>query len=64
MNFQPVIVTRDAQMKQVFGLGYPSRPVYTVEEFGDMQVEKMKKQALVSYMYDQLTKVIYFIDCK
>jgi len=41
---QPIIVARDEQMKQVFGLGYPSRPVYTVEEFGDRQVELMKKQ--------------------
>lgn len=34
-------------MKQVFGLGYPSRPVYTVEEFGDVMVEKMKQEAIV-----------------
>jgi len=31
-------------MKRVFGLGYPSRPVYTVEEFGEKQVELMRQQ--------------------
>jgi hypothetical protein len=36
-------------MKQVFGMGYPSRPVYTVEEFGDRQVEIMAQQAQVKF---------------
>ena len=43
-------------MKQVFGLGYPSRPVYTVEEFGDRQVELMKKQQQVI-----INNSVYFI---
>ena len=34
-------------MKEVFGLGYPSAPIYTVEEFGEKQFEIMKQQERV-----------------
>ena len=34
-------------MKEVFGLGYPSAPIYTVEEFGEKQFEIMKHQERV-----------------
>lgn len=32
---QPIIITRDAVQKQVFGMGYPSLPVMSIEEFYD-----------------------------
>jgi len=42
---KPMIIAKNEQMKKVLGLGYPSAPIYTVEEFGDRQVEIMQKQA-------------------
>jgi len=42
---KPMIIAKNEQMKKVLGLGYPSAPIYTVEEFGDRQVEIMEKQA-------------------
>lgn len=41
---QPFMIAKNEEMKRVFGLGYPSRPVYTVEEFGEKQVELMQQQ--------------------
>ncbi|KAI8437998.1 hypothetical protein MSG28_010656 [Choristoneura fumiferana] len=35
---RPVIITRDALQKAVFGAGYPSLPAMTVEEFYDKRV--------------------------
>ncbi|XP_045776216.1 immunoglobulin-binding protein 1 [Maniola jurtina] len=35
---KPVIITRDAVQKAVFGAGYPSLPTMTVEEFYDKRV--------------------------
>ena len=35
--FKPFILTRDKAMQQVFGLGYPSVPVMTVDEFVDQK---------------------------
>ncbi|XP_023945138.2 immunoglobulin-binding protein 1 [Bicyclus anynana] len=35
---KPVIITRDALQKAVFGAGYPSLPTMTVEEFYDKRV--------------------------
>ncbi|KAJ8736671.1 hypothetical protein PYW08_007327 [Mythimna loreyi] len=35
---KPVIITRDAVQKAVFGLGYPAIPALTVEEFYDQRV--------------------------
>jgi len=32
---QPIIITRDAIQKHVFGMGYPSLPVMSIEEFYD-----------------------------
>ena len=43
-----MIIAKNEQMKKVLGLGYPSAPIYTVEEFGDRQVEIMQKQAKVT----------------
>ena len=37
---QPYILTRDALQAQVFGAGYPSLPVYSVEQFFDQLVDK------------------------
>ncbi|CAG0882397.1 unnamed protein product [Cyprideis torosa] len=34
---QTVIICRNEEQKKVFGLGYPSRPTYTVEEFYEMR---------------------------
>lgn len=42
-----MIITKDQKMKEVFGLGYPSAPIYTVEEFGEKQFEIMKQQERV-----------------
>ena len=36
---KPFIITRDAIQKQVYGLGYPSRPVMSVDEFVDKKIE-------------------------
>ena len=44
-----MIITKNEEMKRVFGLGYPSAPVYTVEEFGERQAEIMRQQAIVSF---------------
>lgn len=37
---KPVIITRDAVQKAVFGIGYPSIPTMTVEEFYDQRVRE------------------------
>ena len=42
------MIAKNEEMKRVFGLGYPSRPVYTVEEFGEKQVELMRQQERVN----------------
>jgi len=36
---RPVIITRDAAQKAVFGAGYPSLPVMSVQEFYDKRVQ-------------------------
>lgn len=36
--FKPIIITKDAFQKEVFGLGYKSLPVMSVEEFYDQRV--------------------------
>ncbi|XP_068219382.1 immunoglobulin-binding protein 1 isoform X2 [Palaemon carinicauda] len=36
--FKPILITRDAVQKNVFGLGYPSLPSITIEEFYDQRV--------------------------
>ncbi|KMQ88385.1 immunoglobulin-binding protein 1b [Lasius niger] len=38
-KLQPIIITRDEVQKQVFGAGYPSLPVLTVEEFYEQRVK-------------------------
>lgn len=35
---KPIIITKDAAQKAVYGLGYPSLPTYTVQEFYDQRV--------------------------
>ncbi|XP_045499117.1 immunoglobulin-binding protein 1 [Colias croceus] len=37
---KPVIITRDALQKAVYGAGYPSLPTFTVEEFYDKRVRE------------------------
>nr|ACO15625.1 Immunoglobulin-binding protein 1 [Caligus clemensi] len=37
-KFQPIIITRDEAQKRVFGLGYSSIPLYSVEEFYEQRV--------------------------
>ena len=39
-----MIITKNEEMKRVFGLGYPSAPVFTVEEFGERQAQLMMAQ--------------------
>lgn len=51
---KPIIITKDAFQKAVYGLGYPSFPTYTVQEFYDQRVadgvfpsdEQVKKNSL------------------
>lgn len=38
-KLQPIVITRDEMQKKVFGLGYPSLPVLTVQEFYDQRVK-------------------------
>ncbi|XP_011704310.1 PREDICTED: immunoglobulin-binding protein 1b, partial [Wasmannia auropunctata] len=38
-KLQPIIITRDEIQKKVFGTGYPSLPVLTVQEFYDQRVK-------------------------
>ena len=37
---KPFIITKDALQAKVFGMGYPSMPVYSVEQFYDQLAEK------------------------
>lgn len=37
-KLQPIIITRDVMQKKVYGAGYPSLPVLTVQEFYDQKV--------------------------
>ncbi|XP_037806170.1 immunoglobulin-binding protein 1 [Lucilia sericata] len=37
---QPFIITKDATQKAVFGLGYPSLPIMTVDEFYQQRVDQ------------------------
>jgi immunoglobulin-binding protein 1 len=39
VKLQPIIITRDAVQKKVFGAGYPSLPVLTVQEFYDQKIK-------------------------
>ncbi|ESN99497.1 hypothetical protein HELRODRAFT_84128 [Helobdella robusta] len=39
-KFQPFIITKDNFQKQVFGLGYPSIPTVSVDEFYDQRVQE------------------------
>ncbi|XP_011503624.1 PREDICTED: immunoglobulin-binding protein 1 [Ceratosolen solmsi marchali] len=38
-KLQPIIITRDAMQKKVFGAGYPSLPILTVQEFYDKKIK-------------------------
>lgn len=38
--FKPFIITKNELQKQVFGLGYPSRPTVTIEEFVNTKIEE------------------------
>lgn len=37
---QPIIITKDKLQKEVYGLGYPSLPVMSVDEFYDQRVKE------------------------
>lgn len=39
-KLKPIIITRDDVQKKVFGIGYPSLPVLTVQEFYDQRVKE------------------------
>lgn len=39
-KLKPIIITRDEVQKKVFGIGYPSLPVLTVQEFYDQRVKE------------------------
>lgn len=38
-KLQPIIITRDEIQKKVYGAGYPSLPVLTVQEFYEKRVK-------------------------
>lgn len=38
--FQPIIITKDKLQKEVYGLGYPSLPVLSVDEFYEQRVKE------------------------
>lgn len=38
--FKPIIITQDKLQKEVYGMGYPSMPVLSVEEFYDQRVRE------------------------
>ena len=59
-----MIIAKNEQMKKVLGLGYPSAPIYTVEEFGDRQVEIMQKQAKVIHGDGILHLIYSFLPCR
>ena len=39
-RFKPFIITKNELQKQVYGLGYPSRPTVTIEEFVNTKIEE------------------------
>lgn len=39
-NMKPIIITRDEAQKRIFGLGYPSVPTMTVDEFYEQKVKE------------------------
>ncbi|VDM42503.1 unnamed protein product [Toxocara canis] len=48
----PIIITRDATQKKVFGLGYPSIPTVTVDEWFDDMVKHGRYDRLVTSLSD------------
>lgn len=38
-KLEPIIITRDEVQKKVFGAGYPSLPVLTVQEFYEQRIK-------------------------
>lgn len=38
-KLEPIIITRDEVQKKVFGAGYPSLPVMTVQEFYEQRIK-------------------------
>jgi len=38
--FKPIIITKDKLQKEVYGLGYPSMPVLSVDEFYEQRVKE------------------------
>ena len=39
-KLQPIIITKDKMQKEVYGLGYPSLPILSVDEFYEKRIEE------------------------
>ena len=39
-KLQPIITTKDKMQKEVYGLGYPSLPILSVDEFYEKRIEE------------------------
>lgn len=39
-KLEPIIITRDELQKKVYGAGYPSLPVLTVQEFYEQKIQE------------------------
>merc|ERR1719245_645144 len=39
-KMEPIIITKDKMQKEVYGLGYPSMPVLSVDEFYERRIEE------------------------
>lgn len=54
-NFKPFIITKNELQKQVFGLGYPSRPTVTIEEFVNQKIDEgslsVQTEAYVEFFF-------------
>jgi len=46
---KPIIITRDQVQKKVFGMGYPSLPTMTVDEFMDQKIKERSPQLFNDY---------------
>ncbi|XP_014209001.1 immunoglobulin-binding protein 1 [Copidosoma floridanum] len=65
-NFKTVIITRNAMQKKVYGVGYPSLPVMSVEEFYDKKIkdgEWAKQECLPSSSTSQESAGIILDEC-
>lgn len=56
-KLQPIIITADKLQKEVYGLGYPSLPVLSVDEFNSIQFGKVQYQRIKSFGMNSITNV-------